>query len=1765
MIDTNNAVSLFSKLSSNAKESLGKAMDSIDGGVAPNEGLVNEVTDSLKSLRAAYDTIKVAAAALLETSDDASVESYIEALNDAEVRKAQEARETVVKLLEKFIRVTSDNKTFAEALADSQREAEKTLALIAGKSEDVSVLELCNDEKITRPREAFFEAMEHEDLGDDKGLALIDEIGLYYPRRVEQGLTLGKYYLPAVISTSIGKDGGETVMIPSSDDGSLTEAFPVAMRPGASAAKPSYSPLKKRLGVKVLKRDVLGGGVATSLTFALLSLWPGLSRDQLPLAAAVAALPTENFTPEQVLDAADKLYRDGYLEHMEPLEGVDRYALSKECRRLCKKESVYDAKTGSGVGCWPLKMPCEARRPSIDERFAAAESISGHEASRRYDLLLTSLEHAYKQAARYDRERLKYAMGFCIDRASTLVGNDKIKCELYVAGQATLPTSRAVISFDEMPGEADPQSYDHWFIFEGDQLVDALADKDDSDESRTATDNLAVAEEPREKERGVHEATILARDTSDLENNNCVLEPIKNEATDEPCAPSGTADSGSASFGLSDSVPSAEGGLFVNEEKYVGEPIPLIDYSQLGPKELAAVFVGRREVPSDDEIWLLLGKLFDKTADAESEEVLAFCLTLLESVSFDDKHPRAQTALRQLTLACDSKIGPHAYTGRALKEAFAAIERDNSAMLLAACCHAMLAPKNPYDHELNRFCDSYMDSYDDVFIDLAAAKPLFNELRKIRDISPDKGLGKKVISALSGEKDRARKMDGLIRTARELSEAPSFKVMITGLPEFSESCFGKNSDLGLCMETVADNRTGERGFVEGVLAEYRIGDARECGKVINEKIDEHFRLARSTSRKRGFRLTSVTRKSACDEFDKRLDLMEEWLDLTDGSVDDATLSRLGGLRDSLLQIIDEISGSIHVLESKPSRFILDFLVKGLRQKLIGESVPDLPFSQFLMTGFVTVSNNVPVLDRQHNSVAYCEPWRNVLRHLAADPVGPHEAAVNTLCESSDNFDNIGQLKCLISKFGPFEDIAIPSKDDVCKARVNAEEEHKRFNDYLEMAYAYNKIDENQKEELAELASINEEPFYELEDFASWRRFLKGLRKQVDDHAAAQRDSLKDRLAACDEKLNGAPCPLVSSAKDLFKRENYAVVEEYLNRFDAGEREVDIAYESERDDFSEFISDDVYGSIYSHCNGAAGKPFNRIALDYIKVNGVKANEGSAKSLISNWPTRNERADAAGNKIAAFLKGIGIDAREASAEAGRRYKVTVKPAERNRAQYEHPIAAFGTRMPGTIDVLFHTGRATPSEIIQSVSKQDMTAMSIVLVDAPMRLEDKRILAERFYTQQLNVQFIIIDHVLALYLALHERAERLALALKCSLPFTYYQPFVRDGGATPDEMFFGRSSELRSVRDPGGACVVYGGRQLGKTALLQRAESLEHRPGSKSYAVYVSILNCHSENEAAKTIVDKLRQKTGIDLGTVSSIHQLCDEISARMRNGSISRMLLLIDECDNFLDEISGSSYRALQPLVDLRRESTNNFKFVIAGLHNVCRAKNATENNGIFGQLGSPICIKPLSPMEALQLISRPLTFLGFQVDRYPHLETILTNTNYYPGIIQFFGHILVETMKRHYGTYYRAADNNPPYQLNEAQLGAILNETDLNQSIQEKFRLSLKLDKRYFMLARCIALLCYGRERASDQESLLKGFSAELIKSNAEDLGIDCIASEDMKSLLQLLDEMVEMGILSKPDPSERNYKLRRRSFLNAIGTSEDAILTDIIGDSGGE
>ncbi|GHV81354.1 hypothetical protein AGMMS49944_31450 [Spirochaetia bacterium] len=204
---------------------------------------------------------------------------------------------------------------------------------------------------------------------------------------------------------------------------------------------------------------------------------------------------------------------------------------------------------------------------------------------------------------------------------------------------------------------------------------------------------------------------------------------------------------------------------------------------------------------------------------------------------------------------------------------------------------------------------------------------------------------------------------------------------------------------------------------------------------------------------------------------------------------------------------------------------------------------------------------------------------------------------------------------------------------------------------------------------------------------------------------------------------------------------------------------------------------------------------------------------------------------------------------------------------------------------------------------------------------------------------------------------------------------------------------------------------------------SKSLSHRPREKEYAVYINAVE-KNEKDTLRVITVNLRQ-LGITISSsgTETWEQLCSKLRSHFESGQIKKLMLLIDEADTFLRQAEKNRFAVLQSLLDLKSKTKNSFKFVFAGLHNVARSRAAIEENGLFPQMAPPLCIRPLSPSDARNLLKRPLSYLGFKMDHLQQLELILANTNYYPGILHFFGHSLVETVSERYGDIRTLYDN----------------------------------------------------------------------------------------------------------------------------------------------
>lgn len=1782
MADADDFTCRIDSLCQTVNKELGEVIALVESGIAPTHEQTVHLSDDLISFRTEYSELKSMAENTLDmkeeaSSDDRPIAFYKDLLKRESEKRIHEKVAPAIVLLKRFLSIRSQRPTFTDALRPFQDEAVETLRLLES-SEAASPSYLEEVAASNERRSLLLTAIDVDDLGSDSGLELLDEISQIYPPRVQQGVSMHEYYVlggPCEDHANRLDDeehteasGGDDISIRgvASDDSQLESTVTcnnveVGGSSTASNRSKAAYPIGKAnpIGVSAFKRLLSKGPKPSgAIVFACLSRFRAMTPEQIVhITKIFLSADGDFFTSDAIEQAISYLVKKGIVEPLLQGEEDAVYCLSTNGADLAGKDGVINLLDSHARTPWPFPI-CDSK-----EMFHAKENWSGNEnAVNENKVLLDYLDEFVGQGLGEISAKVLRDIHWTGSRYVVDVHEDGYNglCPLLSSVDNVPDGVCAVVLTHDVPSSfVAPIGLTHCFVVREGHLR-----------------NIAMVLCPSEEQLQAGDDDSIIDDCSSLSSNVESEELAKTAESQKEIID----ESGSEKAGIRD--------LSISQlEDETDESSSFSSSSQIGSIPVCREHVGTlidqlingKVAPDDQETcqvaWEMIRNVDLSTFPDADYSNIATALAFLESASALSNHEQSALLFSELSLALDSPLDRQVYSGAEISRAFPTFNEENEGLALSAYCLAMLRPSRAYDYELINACDGYLESYDEIFRSYPTLKPLFSELVRIHDVSPERGLSSSVIAAIGDDTARRQALVEMATTANKLLTPPTFKAKLSGMPEFSTLCFGRDHDLHSCMKVIADDEIENASYVREVLSEYCTDENSYYSidsKRIDNEIDEAWHLATSGKTTSGLRsLAHEARKKAVESFRDRLDLMSKWLSYCDNGIEVSSIKKLRDLRDSLIRILEETENSGFQRVNRAPE-VPCVALETLSYWLKGGEHP-LSFKHFLRTGYVTINSiGIPIIDKSCNTIQYCEPWRQVLRHYRSVRVEYEDAARATLDERSETFDNLGQRMTIQKLPGCCIRLPEVSESDKSKAIDAADDYTTRFNDSLEIAFAYNQINEIEKESLASFAREYQDSFYSSLNFGCWRQFLDGLRKQIDDMALPQESALSLRLEKCREKSAGHSSSLLDEADRLLTTEkNLAVVEEYLNRFDSGERELeeglgDLLRDS--DTFSEFVSDAVYGPLYEWCIKFKGKPLASFGIDYVKKHcpdsWTTRQKDNSEKMLRNWPVSQRRSfsEQSTAQISTLFNCLGfrVSNVERVASCGREhYHVSFRPEKKDRESYIHPIAGFGTQLEQKKDVLVLYGNQGAAEILKTVTSERLSQNSIVLLNYPVSVAFRRDLAELSRKQQSRAcSFLLIDQVLALHLAMHDQPVRLPVLLKCSLPLTYYQPFVRDVGPIADEMFCGREVELAAIMDPNGACVVYGGRQLGKTALLQRAESLFAKPDKKQYAVRVSILGIGSEKSVVQKISEAIQRNTGLPFGTPENMEDLCANILEQINVNDGFKMLLLIDEGDEFLAAISNNGFAQLRSLVDLRRETRNNFKFVLVGLHNVSRAKNATNNNGVFGQLGTPLCIKPFAPSEALRLISKPLAYLGFQVDRYPHLETILASTNYYPGILQFFGYSLVETMTSQYGTYYRAADGNPPFTLQKEQLGSIMNSADLNNSIKEKFRLSLELDKRYFMIARCIASLYFQNEGTAGQSNLL-GYSIKDIKEFADELGILCLENEDARSYENLLEEMVDMGILVKPNIEGSRYRLRRFSFLNIIGNDDETILEDIV------
>lgn len=484
-----------------------------------------------------------------------------------------------------------------------------------------------------------------------------------------------------------------------------------------------------------------------------------------------------------------------------------------------------------------------------------------------------------------------------------------------------------------------------------------------------------------------------------------------------------------------------------------------------------------------------------------------------------------------------------------------------------------------------------------------------------------------------------------------------------------------------------------------------------------------------------------------------------------------------------------------------------------------------------------------------------------------------------------------------------------------------------------------------------------------------------------------------------------------------------------------------------------------------------------------------------------------------------------------------------ASMSASDLARPIPQFGSDARGEYDVVCLWERPGADTIAARLRELRLTRHSVLVLYLGRLTRRQRRDVTRV-SRERGIMLAVLDETLLIYLA-QERDARLPTFLRCALPFTALNPYTPfQAGDVPPEMFFGREVMAHELQDSAGSCLVFGGRQLGKSALLRHVQRQFHHPERERYA-WIENMKLIFDPPAGKDTSNVWRtlresfKRQGLlsDRITTEDTDKIRNYLRDAILESSERRVLVMFDEADDFLDADAKDQFRVVTALRELMLESARRFKVVFAGLHNVQRFQGIP--NQPLAHFGAPLCVGPLEPARAQDLIREPLETLGFRFADEGAVLRILSYTNYHPGLIQLFCQELLKHLYKH------AQNSLPPYGIEQKNVEAVYRKPEVRERIRERLEWTLTLDMRYQAIAWAMI-----EDQLEMQDSYAQAYPPRQVSKLVTYWWPQGFEGLDTSRLRGLLDEMTGLGVLVRN--ADGHYRLRSPNLVRLMGTGAD-------------
>ena len=1115
----------------------------------------------------------------------------------------------------------------------------------------------------------------------------------------------------------------------------------------------------------------------------------------------------------------------------------------------------------------------------------------------------------------------------------------------------------------------------------------------------------------------------------------------------------------------------------------------------------------------------------------------------------------------------------------------------NSYYLAAAILRNFYSNQCLYDYAIDSMMDSFAE--DKLLVSNDKLKHLIDILRMFKK-EHHCGMGKFADYKKSDIAALKAKLDVFAQKAAEqkkLASEQSYNVAITNarFAKTLEYLFRGNSDLASFLDMIAEKEKDEAAIelMKQYLLEHFIKEnAPVAVENINiNKVDELIDIAWDVAgnmirnKKKTSKLVSGPRVNLRHRLEEIGKLICEYLvvveQINNADEDDKAYPAYQKAYKTTSKLFQEIIAE-YGAEAKQAdkdygyKLVLIQTLKDVYAKMKGDN-PEFTgkyyYLPFLGDSHVLLNANYQPEYRDVKELPAMGILARIEKHAfeGSDPLVDLQVRLNGIKENDEDIvqsiisdDNYGSLRLLTgyinnqqpefeAEFMKFYKVAMA----LDLAKKQAKKEFEDFSDELALFQSYGQIDnteENKKEIILQTAGLLYEAAQEDDNYGFFKKVLVEFKNKIQRDAVVQGDALKQNLdnflqAHQELKENEVADKLIERIRQCIDSQKYSSAEELLNRLENDD------YES----LQELEMKDYLQDFLNHYNNYIKSVANNDKTLRAQVKPYRtANKDTraAERLLNAWPKGNndikpdELLSSLGFKLANVAEMDKVDGKFPS------FFVKLQKALGGRVNnYNHPVPAFGSL--GETDgfrIVFIFGAYDAERLVEIFHNIGDEKHTLIILDYALKESARRRLALLVKGKANCKIFAVLDRVVLKYLYDNYSEQTITKQLlHIIMPFAYYQPYVAESSKPmPSELFIGRKEELKKIKDVNGVNIVYGGRQLGKSALLMKAKKDIDKNESGDRAVYIDIKGRNYTETALKiseelVISDILEEKD-----ITSDWRKLAMSIRMRLKNADkpIHYFLLLLDEADAFLDSCKDVQYKPFDALKDIQAVGEGRFKFVVAGLRDVLRFEHeaALNDNSVLPQLSS-MTVKPFKYAEAKELLEYPLSYLGFRfrddVETDTLVSAILSHTNSFPGMLQLYCTKLIEAMKNGYAGYKEAS--TPPYYVSEDHIKKVLGEDNLQEEIRQKFFITLTVgsDNYYLLIAMITAYLYKNDEGICVTPNDVLTF--------AKDFEINDIAALSPAKVTALMEEMRELNVLQHN--GEHGYRFTHFSFFQMMGT----------------